>query len=111
MTFLDCQNCNSSPINKNLSFHYLENNRIKTEPMNSVKVFIFALMVKNVPKFISSKREASRDTERYELWKKVMNSGLTLFEVSKTDKNFEKMDKGRICAVVAYAPHIFIYFK
>jgi hypothetical protein len=110
--FSTCQNCCFSPANKNPDFYDFGEDIVKTEPMNTAKVYIFtAKGQKTINRLedLKGKKVGIRFGMPY--GKKFESAGLNVYPAEKTEINIKNLDKGRLDAFVEYVPDAYVAFK
>ncbi len=110
--FEECQDCCYSPGNDNPDFYDYGDDVIKTNPMNTAKLYIFTgkgQKVLNSLEDLKGKKVGTRFGMPY--GNTFENAGLNLEPTKTIENNIKKLDKGRIDAFVAYVPDAYIAFK
>ena len=110
--FADCQNCCFSPANKDPEFYDFGDDILKSDPMNTAKIYIFVNQGQpsiNRLEDLRGKKVGIRRGMPY--GKKFEKIQLKTELVTKLEQNINMIRSGRIDAFVAYVPDAYIAFR
>ena len=110
--FKTCENCCYSPGNKDPNFYDYDEAVVETEPMNVAKVFIFSAFNQQPVSDLSNligRPVGVRHGMPY--GSEILDSDIKFELVNRLHQNFMKLERGRVDAVLAYAPDVFIYLE